>query len=144
MEHFPDPTWRPSYAYLPGQTLPHPEALFDDIKSACNGVEYYDFLNTVSFKCAYGFLKDGFYWESHEVFEILWLACPNESAEKTLIQALIQIANMHLKRRMGRENAAMRLERMAELLWADAFRGQNGGIYGFRKSDVLGLMQYNA
>lgn len=144
MERLPDPAWRPSYAYLPGQTARHPEDLFDDIKSACNGVKYHDFLNTLTFKCAYGFLQDGFYWESHEVFEILWLTCPNGSAEKTLIQALIQIANMHLKRRMGRENAVMRLKGMAKLLWADAFRGQNGVIYGFKKSDISELMQYNA
>ena len=144
MEHLPDPAWRPSYAYLPGQTARHPEDLFDDIKSACNGVKYYDFLNTLTFRCAYGFLQDGFYWESHEVFEILWLTCPNGSAEKTLIQALIQIANMHLKRRMGRENAVMRLKGMAESLWSDAFRGQNGVIYGFQKSDIFELMQYNA
>ena len=45
---------------------------------------------------------------------------------------------------MGHENAVMRLKAMAESLWADAFRGQNGIIYGFRKRDLATVMQYNA
>ena len=78
------------------------------------------------------------------MFEALWLACPNGSTEKTLIQALIQIGNMHLKRRMGRKNAVMQLKGMAESLWAEKFREQNDVIYGFQRDDILNLMQYNS
>ena len=109
------------------------KTFFDDIKSACNGVKYYDFLNTLTFKCAYGFLQDGFYWESHEVFEILWLTCPNGSAEKILIQAFDPNCEYAFETAYGTRNAVMRLKGMAESLWADAFRGQNGVIYGFKK-----------
>ena len=144
MQHFQDPTWRPPYAYLPGQTERHPEALFDEIKSACDGLDYSEFRNTATFDCACGFLQDGFYWESHEVFEALWLACLNGSTEKTLIHELLQIGNMHLKRRTGRKNAVMQLKGMAESLWAEKFREQNDVIYGFQRDDILSLMQYNS
>ena len=82
MTRLPDLTWRPAYAYLPGQTERHPEILFDEIKNACAGCHYCEFRETATFEYAYIFLREGFYWESHEVFEVLWMACPDRSAEK--------------------------------------------------------------
>ena len=78
------------------------------------------------------------------MFDALWLACLNGSTEKTLIQPYIQIANMHLKRSMGRKNAVMQLKGMADSLWAEKFREQNDVIYGFQRDDILRLMQYNS
>ena len=86
--------WRPAYAYLPGPNRAAPETLSDEIKNACAGCHYYEFRETATFDYAYSFLREGFYWESHEVFEVLWMACPDGSAEKTLLQGLIQLANM--------------------------------------------------
>ena len=59
----------------------------------------------------YGFalIRAGFYWEAHEVWEPVWLACPPNSRERTLLRALIQFANAKLKCRMGRSRAAFRL-----------------------------------
>jgi hypothetical protein len=59
----------------------------------------------------YGFvlLRAGFYWEAHEVWERVWLACPPNSRERALLRALIQITNAKLKCRMGRPRAASRL-----------------------------------
>lgn len=51
----------------------------------------------------------GFYWEAHEVWEPVWLNAAPNSADRHLLQALIQYANAALKRDMGRERAAQRL-----------------------------------
>ena len=47
--------------------------------------------------------------EAHEVWEPVWLACRPNSAERRLLQALIQYANAALKAEMGRDRAAARL-----------------------------------
>ncbi|WP_455374530.1 DUF309 domain-containing protein [Limibacillus halophilus] len=50
-----------------------------------------------------------FYWEAHEVWEAVWLACRPNSRERLLLRVLIQLANARLKRAQGRENAVARL-----------------------------------
>lgn len=59
----------------------------------------------------YGFalLRAGFYWEAHEVWEVVWLACAPNSRERSLMRALIQTANAQLKIEMDRRPAALRL-----------------------------------
>ena len=64
----------------------------------------------------YGFalMRGGFYWEAHELWEPVWMNCPPNSRERSLLRALIQTANAKLKIAMGRQHAAERL--MAEAL----------------------------
>jgi len=59
----------------------------------------------------YGFAvqRAGFHWEAHEVWEPVWMAAPPNSRERILLRALIQMANAHLKIRMNRPAAAVRL-----------------------------------
>jgi hypothetical protein len=59
---------------------------------------------------------NGFFWEAHEVWEAVWLACPPNSRERRLLRALIQVANAALKLAMGRANAGRRLLAEAEEL----------------------------
>ena len=74
-------------------------------------------------------LEAGFYWEAHEVWEEVWLNCPANSAEKVLLQLLIQRANAGLKRRMGRDKAARRLDSEVQTL----ARELHGRLDGTRK-----------
>lgn len=69
----------------------------------------------------YGWLLHdaGFYWEAHEVWEAVWLACAPNSREKTFLKAIIQLANARLKQRMGKPAAARRLFAEAERLLAE-------------------------
>jgi uncharacterized protein len=62
---------------------------------------------------------NGFFWEAHEVWEAVWMACPANSRERRLLRTLIQLANAGLKLRMGRANAAARLLAEAEELLGD-------------------------
>lgn len=59
----------------------------------------------------YGFalMRSGCYWEAHEVWEAVWLACPPNGRARTLLRALIQTANARLKARMNRPRAVRRL-----------------------------------
>jgi predicted metal-dependent hydrolase len=59
---------------------------------------------------------EGFFWEAHEVWEAVWMACAPNAPERRLLRALIQLANAALKLRMDRRNAALRLLREAESL----------------------------
>ncbi|MBO6637790.1 MAG: DUF309 domain-containing protein [Roseitalea sp.] len=60
------------------------------------------------------FFENGFFWEAHEVWEAVWMACPPNSAEHRFVQALIQLANAELKLAMDKPHAAMRLCAIAE------------------------------
>lgn len=55
-----------------------------------------------------------YYWEAHECWEGVWMAQPPASAARHLMRGLIQLANAGLKRRMGREAAALRILALAD------------------------------
>ena len=62
-------------------------------------------------------LHDGcFYWEAHEIWEAVWKAAPMNGRDRIALQALIQLANAGLKRRMKRPRAAERLIEAARTL----------------------------
>lgn len=65
--------------------------------------------------------EEGFYWEAHEVWEAVWLACAPQSRERLLLQVLIQLTNARLKAVMGQEKAVARL--LAEV---DRLRAEPG------------------
>jgi len=121
--------WRPPHAYVPGQSLRHPEALFDDLKSGLQTAG--DLSKTQAWRIGLTFLEEGFFWEAHEVLEAVWMACPQNSAEKMFVQAVIQQANAGLKDRMGRPGGRDRLLAMAESLASEAFQRAQGPIFGF-------------
>jgi hypothetical protein len=50
-----------------------------------------------------------FFWEAHEIWEAVWKAAPMNGRDRIALQALIQLANARLKRRMNRPRAAERL-----------------------------------
>ncbi|MDD9908630.1 MAG: DUF309 domain-containing protein [Ahrensia sp.] len=62
-----------------------------------------------AFQCGLHYLETGYFWEAHEVLEPVWLALPAGSAERFLVQALIQFANAKLKLEMQRPRAAKRI-----------------------------------
>ena len=69
---------------------------------------------------------EGFFWEAHEVWEAVWMACLPNGLERRLLRALIQLANAALKLRMGRINAAARLLAEADELLRDCDPGGGG------------------
>lgn len=70
----------------------------------------------------------GYFWEAHEVWEAVWLACPPNARERRLLRALIQLANAGLKLKMGRVQAARRLLGEAEALLGECGAGRLMGV----------------
>ncbi|NNK17449.1 MAG: DUF309 domain-containing protein [Sulfitobacter sp.] len=100
----------PPYAYVPGQNARHPEDWFDQIKgSVTSGMSASALAQTQAFQAGLAYLKAGYFWECHEVLEAVWLQTPQETPEREMVQAFIQLANAQLKVRMNRPKAARRL-----------------------------------
>ncbi|MGC1504084.1 MAG: DUF309 domain-containing protein [Sulfitobacter sp.] len=111
----PVPVPLPPHAYIPGQNRRHPEDLFDAIKRSVDpDLPLADLQHTEAFRAGLIYLESGFFWECHEVLEAVWLRTPKGTPERELVQALIQLANAHLKVLMGRPRAAKRLCDMVE------------------------------
>lgn len=116
----------PRWAYLPGKTpepdrapLEHAKALVP--KAYENGVDPRD----PAFRYGLALHHAGLFWEAHEVWEAVWKAAPKNGCDRLLLRGLIQRANAHLKLRMGRPAAALRLldEAAGELAEAARRRG---------------------
>ena len=134
------PDWRPPHAYIPGKTPRHPEDLFYDIKATASGIAVSDMPTCPAWRSGLQFLEAGFFWEAHEVLEAVWMACPPNSPEKLMVQAVIQSANARLKAVMGREAAATRLRQMSQRLAKEATLRAGGAVLGMDAR----LLQYNA
>lgn len=107
--------FRPEWAYVPGQTERHPDGLFDAIRKTVHpGMSEEELAASKAFLFGMTYLDEGYFWEAHEVFEAVWMACRPESAERHAVQALIQIANAALKRKMGQPNAVKRILTIVE------------------------------
>jgi len=126
--------WRPPYAYVPGRSPRHAENLFDRFKVDAN-IDDDQFSSSNAWRFGLAFLNDGYFWESHEVLESIWLAAAQNSAQKCMVQGIIQLANAGLKFKMKQDDAGNRLLIMADGLIEEASR--RGGLA------VLGLSAAN-
>ncbi|MEZ5714846.1 MAG: DUF309 domain-containing protein [Paracoccaceae bacterium] len=129
-----DMAW-PDHAYTPGQTPRHPAGRFADItRTAGPGSGPEALMRCRAWRLGLRWAEAGYFWEAHELFEAVWVALPQGTPEKRLVQALIQIANAGLKLRMERPRAVARLAAMARgLLDACAFEPE-GTIMGLGRA----------
>lgn len=122
---------RPTHAYVPGLTPRHPEGAFDDIREGlASSMTEEELAASSAFRHGLIYLEGGFHWEAHEVLEPVWMAARPNSAERYLLQGLIQIANARLKIAMGRPGAALKLCRIAAGLLAEAGQGGASVVMG--------------
>ncbi|GFE49726.1 hypothetical protein So717_14790 [Roseobacter cerasinus] len=124
---------RPSHAYVPGQTARHPEDWFESIKATV-GTSPDRLWDTSAFQTGLAYLGAGYFWECHEVLEAVWLHTADPSAEREMVQALIQLANARLKLQMQRPRAARRLCAMVQGHLAGC--GGEAEVLGLRVRDV--------
>lgn len=100
----------PTHAYVPGQNERHLEDAFDSVTvGVSTALSVQELTECSAFQHGLVYLEAGYYWEAHEVFEPVWMSLPDQSRERQFVQALIQVANAHLKHRMQRPKAASRL-----------------------------------
>ena len=139
MPDLPGGVAAPPHAYIPGETQRHPEDWFDAIKaSVTEGVLVADLNHTAAFIAGRAYFDAGYYWECHEVLEAVWMRTSENSVERDMVQALIQLANARLKLRMRRPNAASRL---CEMVLAHLARcPRNTAILGLRVDEIQHLV----
>ena len=102
--------WLPPHAHVPGVNARHRDGLFDAIRATVNsGMTESQLAQSPAFRDGLRFHRAGFFWEAHEVWEAVWMACGEGSGEKPFVQGLIQLANARLKLAMDRPKAASRL-----------------------------------
>ena len=95
----------PPYAYVPGHT-PHPTR-DPDGHSFGAAFEIPESPNPQEWRACRDYLygidlfNHGFYWEAHEAWEGLWVACGRRGPTATFLQALINLAAAGFKARSG-------------------------------------------
>ncbi len=100
----------PEHAYVPGQTPRHAEGRFEHLTATVHqGMSTAQLGQSEAFCTGLVYLRRGYFWEAHELFEPVWMALEAGSDDRRLVQALIQLANAQLKRKMQRPKAAKRL-----------------------------------
>jgi len=121
----------PPYAYVPGQTPRHDEGRWDDVRAtAAPGMGADELAASPAFTAGMAFFENGYFWEAHEVWEAVWMACPPNSAEHRFVQALIQLANAELKLAMEKPRAALRLCAIAEAHLDETGAGPGTALLG--------------
>jgi len=104
----------PDYKHIPGIN-PRPDcSLLESVASRASSVTDDDTaIANTAWHYGIRLFNAGYYWESHEVLEAVWLNALPNSRERYLLQAVIHLANANLKRRMSRRNAVIRLSTLA-------------------------------
>lgn len=126
---------RPPHVYVPGQTERHPEDWFDAIKGTVQaGMSASELEASAAFRAGLAYFDAGYFWECHEVLEAVWMETPDGSAEREMVQAIIQLANARLKLLMNRPKAARRL---CDMVCAHLERvGQDAPILGIESTEL--------
>lgn len=108
----------PDYAHVPGSNSRHHEDLFGQIcSSVTSDMTVPDLSRSDAWRIGLDLYAHEYFWEAHEVLEVVWMQCPPNSVERHFVQAIIQTANARLKLIMDRPKAARRLfDRASELL----------------------------
>lgn len=100
----------PDEPYVPGRT-PRPEAgpVFAISGAAPEATDPDLWFQHEAWLSGFRLYRHGYFWEAHEVWEPVWIGARPNSAERAMVQGLIQVANACLKLRMDRHRAALRL-----------------------------------
>jgi len=132
----------PPFAYVPGRTPRHAEGRWDDVRAtAWVGMSADELAASPAFRAGLAFFENGYFWEAHEVWEAVWMACAPNSAEHRFVQALIQLANAELKLAMEKPRAALRLCAIAGAHLDEAVAGGNAELLGVSVTWVRGRLE---
>ncbi|MGB5705301.1 MAG: DUF309 domain-containing protein [Arenicellales bacterium] len=108
-------------------------------------VESENWGDNVAYRYGWFLFLNAYYWESHEIWETVWMRCAVNSKERLLLKGIIQLANSRLKAVQGKNNAAQKILIQSRELIEEAFRGSpetdSGSIMGVKQYDLLELNQ---
>lgn len=98
----------PERPFLPGTGMPRPTGeslLADDAGAELPN----DWPTSPAFLFGVDLLNAGYYWEAHEQWEGLWKTAAQQSAERAVLQGLIQAAASMLKAKLEQRGGAISL-----------------------------------
>lgn len=108
-------------------------------------MESENWCDNVAYRYGWFLFLNAYYWESHEIWETVWMRCAVNSRERFLLKGLIQLANARLKTAQGKYNAAQKILLQSQEVIEEAFRGRpqadSGTIMGVKQYDLLELNQ---
>lgn len=136
----------PPWAYVPGKTARHADGFFDVLRQTAQpGSDVESLASSDAWLAGLYFLKAGYFWEAHELIEPVWMALAPGSSERSLAQAVIQIANASLKLSMERPRAVLKICDLAEPLLAGGRDGASAmGVDYNDLSDCLSALREDA
>lgn len=120
-----DPGWfvRLGPPYRPGSGRVPPREPFEAIRATIVAPAQVDELEGLpAYQLARELFAAGYFWETHEVLEALWLAAIPNTAARHLLQGAIQCANAALKAALEQVSSARRIRTLALQHLADAHR----------------------
>lgn len=136
----------PAYAYIPGRT-PHPTRDLDghshgqqpEVPVAPDPTNWRacpDYLYGIDL------FNHGYYWEAHEAWEGLWVACGRRGPTATFLQALINLAAAGFKARWGSARGMRANAKTALRLFRDAAKPLDSGETRIMGLDVIALITF--
>ncbi|MCV0395205.1 MAG: DUF309 domain-containing protein [Rhizobiaceae bacterium] len=128
----------PEVPHIPGRNV-RPEAglFFDIAQAAPETTDPARWRDNRAWLYGVDLYAGGFFWETHEVWEPVWMGARPNSPERTLVQGLIHLANACLKLEMSRLNAARRLTALAAGCLGDARSAGPTGLMGVDMPPLL-------
>lgn len=128
----------PPRRHVPGRNVRPDEAFFAAVKAAAPALTRSDdAAGNPAWLYGLRLFNAGYYWEAHEVLEVVWMNAAPNSRERHLVQGVIHLANALLKAEMGRANACRRLAGLARLAFAEAFPSGAGRLMALDGAEVL-------
>lgn len=126
----------PTYAHIPGINQRHPDGFAETIITTLpDRICPHSEERPIALDHALELIDKGFYWEAHEVLEAIWMRADKNSREQHMLQALIQLANAALKRKMNRPNAVERLAgKVTENLRRGYLQHPDASVMGLSKA----------
>jgi len=102
----------PPYSYVPGR-FPHPIAdptghQFGKVVPPAAPIEPHDWASSRAYLFGCDLFNLGYYWEAHETWESVWLACGRRGVTADFLKGLIKLAAAGVKAREGRPVGVVR------------------------------------
>ena len=124
----------PDHAHLPGMNARSEDDVLEQAKVlASPQTRSRDWRENVAWLYGVRLIREGYYWEAHEVLETVWMNAAPNSREKALVQALIHGANARLKQKLGKSNAASRLVALSFEACKRAYENGGGAVLGLSR-----------
>lgn len=134
----------PAYSYVPGM-FPHPLRdpaghSFGATVESCQPLTTENARQHKEYLWGIQLFNQGYYWEAHEAWELVWHASGRQGATADYLKGLIKLAAAGVKTREGRPEGVARHSRRAAELFREvqgSLVAENGSPFGLPLNSLL-------